>query len=894
MKKISFIHLMAAFCCTLAQNIEITPQTTFHDAVWGSYGTLENVNVTDNGGILYVFVKNNAALPDSIIDFKLTQGTITASLDGWRVWPMIMKAAGAGNNIATITAKSIQPPVAENEPILIEVWTKNGGYASQNFFCATPKIRLANVIPSPDMHTLYFYLRNDDLSHSFTINELMLNEETYITGSSAALHAVGDNYQVAPGKILILKLHSSLPFSQCMPLAIRVKATRSDNIIFYSGAGIRLVEPDFFFGTWHSSGLNPEKLDTRIRNRRLRYTNIHGTSHYAFMDTAYRQFFIRNTREANFGNPFNPAGAIAEVQQQSSQPYIRFWSLDDEPDLNSKPIAEQMEKNRIYWENDPNTPTYVNLAVQKKYSRYGWLPDVVSMDHYAAPDAPNIIPLTWTPIIGRKGEMREALEYTEYLKFNTEPRRMYSWCQFQANTWGNDPKEQPRDYAINYQFWAHIAGGAKGIDFFVVQDKDENDIPEQYYEALRLTRQAAAIRNLILYGEYSNQVTVNSSPSNKIVARALVGEDAVVLIVLNDNFTFTASGVLWDTAIDSVSYSIEFDMPQWLQMAQNRNIHPYRLLPDGFKAYDFHTEILAGNRIRLTPQRAIYKESHVYVIGIHDTVVPATPEGLNIPKFIDDFNYTLSWNEPHDNFGTIGYLVKFNGATVDTIYAPVFSIENDSSFNCAMGLWEIFPFDNSWNRGNPASLAINPLNPTSENIVTITKHPSSVIVQSGTMAVFTAAADNAIEYEWQMSPDRIYWQTVYSSANDSFKLYVADTSYDGKLFRVIAKTFCGINDTSDIAYLTVIPSNRGPQTNTAIKLFPNPHNGTFVVEINYTKFPISLIITDLIGKEIQKTTLCSHSEQLLYHVDMENFPNGTYLMHYVSPTSGKTIKLVKH
>jgi hypothetical protein len=524
--------------------------------VWGAYGALENINTTDNGGILYVFVRNNSGQPDSVVDFKITQGSFIAPLDGWRVWPPLMSAAGTGNNITTITAKSIQPSVAENNQITIEVWTKNGGYATQNFFCSTPKIRLANVLPSQDMHELYVYLRNDDLIHFFTVNELMINEQSYVAGNSSALSVVGNSYQIKPGGVLILKVHADTALRQCDPLAIRVKSTRSDNVEVYVGAGIRLVESEFFFGTWHSSGLNPKKINTCISNRRLRYTNIHGVGNYNFMDTAYQQFFIRNIREVSFGNPFNAANAVAEIQQQSTRPYIRFWSLDDEPDLNSKPISEQMEKNRVYWEHDPNTPSYVNQAVQKKYSRYGWLPDVVSMDHYAAPDAPNIIPLTWTPVIGRKGEMREALEYTEYLKFNTEPRRMYSWCQFQASTWGSDPREQPRDYALNYQFWAHIAGGAKGIDFFVVQDKNELDIPEQYNEGLKVTRQASAIRNLILYGEYSNRVDVSSNPANMISARALVGEDAVVLIVLNDRFTFTPSGIFWETSIDSVGYSM--------------------------------------------------------------------------------------------------------------------------------------------------------------------------------------------------------------------------------------------------------------------------------------------------------------------------------------------------
>jgi hypothetical protein len=890
----------------LAQNIEITSQTTFHDATWGAYGALEDVSVTDNGGILYVFVKNNSTQPDSVIDFKITQGIINASLDGWRVWPPEMSAAGSGNNISTITAKSIQSPVAENNQITIEVWTKNGGYATQNFFCATPKIRLANVMPSQDMQTLYVYLRNDDLNNSLTVNELMINEKTFTAGSSTELSVVGGNYQVQPGKILILKLYASSPFNQCEPLAIRVKTTRSDNNVFYVGAGIRVVESEFFFGTWHSSGLDPNKLNTRIKNRRLRYTNIHGIGNFNNMDTAYQQFFIKNIREPNFGNPFNANNGIPEVQQQSNKPYIRFWTLDDEPDLNGKPINEQMEKNRVYWENDTNTPSYVNLAVQKKYSRYGWLPDVVSMDHYAAPDAPNIIPLTWTPIIGRKGEMKEALEYTEYLKFNTEPRRMYSWCQFQANTWGSDPKEQPRDYALNYQFWAHIAGGAKGIDFFVLQDKDENDIPEQYNEGLKVTRQASAIRNLILYGEYSNRVFFTSTPSQKISTRALVSEDAVVLIVMNDNFTFTPSGVLWDTAIDSVYYAIAFDMPQWLGVVYDGDIVPYRLLPDGSKVYDFQTEILSNNRIRITPNNVIYKESHVYVIGINDTIAPNAPTGLNIPKFVDDFNYTLSWKEPHDNFGTLGYIVKFNGATVDTIYAPVFSVENDSAFNCPTGLWEIFPFDNTWNIGAAASTDVNPQNPTIGGVAQIISQPQPYHGRwQDSLSFEIVATAEAVDYEWQASLDQINWvpfaqlanQTeVYSGVNSPLLIihYADDRPNFQRYVRCIAKGFCLPHDTSVSVSYFLAPESVHEKNQLQAKIFPNPNDGKFELEIYNVDSGIELTIADVMGKEIRREIIPHNTSVIRHSINIENQPNSIYLLQLKTREAGRTMKLLKH
>lgn len=895
---------LLSFCCLcflatniIAQNIEIISQTTFHSATWGAeYGALENVT-QDNGGVLYVFVKNNSNQPDSVIDFRVSQNNNTASLDGWRVWPYEMAATG-GNNVSTITAKSIVAPLAENNAVTIEVWTANGGYATQNYFVQTPKLRLANIIPSQDMQTLYVYVRNDDVN-SFNLTKLSINENEYTVGS-AQLSIVGGNAEIKSGKIAILKLRKGSAWNQCDPLAIRLSANRAvDNAEVNVGAGVRVVESEFFYGTWFSSGLNPDRLDSRIKNRRLRLNNWHGVGNYDFMDTAYTQFSIKNIREPNFGNPFDANVAVPIVQQQSNAPYIRYWSLDDEPDLSNKPIFEQMEKNRVYWENDLNTPSYVNLAVQKKYNRYGWLPDVVSMDHYAAPDAPNIIPLTWTPVIGRLGEMKEALEYTEYLKFNTEPRRMNSWCQFEANTWGSDPREQPRDYALNYQFWAHLAGGAKGIDFFVVQGKDETQIPEQYNKALKITTQASAIRGLISYNEYTDKVTVAATPANKVTARALVGEDAVVLIALNDNFTFTPSGIFFETAIDSVSYSIEFEMPEWLQMAYDAvDVLPYQLMPDGSKNYsDFYTEILDDNKIRITPNNAIYKESHVFVIGRADFVAPAAVTGLNIPKQDDDFNYVLSWSEPFDNFGTLGYILKYNGVTVDTVYHPVYTVTNGSNFNCNKGKWQVYAFDNSWNIGAPAELTVTTQNPVAGDIVDILSIYNNETFIEGSNATYTVEATNAIDYEWQLSSDGSNWFAVLFGANaDSLNFYNMPLTYNNYYIRVIARSWCN-SDTSNIAQIFVEPNSvKEAQNNFLVTIMPNPSNGIFNISAeNVSGNFLNVVVTDVFGKTVKdQRILNAMGNSFNATINLKDQSNGIYFLQISNGTGQYSKRLVKY
>jgi hypothetical protein len=905
MNKIFFILIgIFNFQLNAFSQIEITNQTTFHDATYGVYGALEDVSVEDNGGILYVFVKNNSNQKDSVVSLKISQNNITATLDGWRVWPYEMQPANSGNNVSTITAKSISSPVNENSPITIEVTTARGETATQNYFCITPKIRLANVIPSQDMRTLYIYLRNDDANNSFNINEVLINEKSYTAGNANELSVVGNNYTLTPGKIAILKLTATQPYTVVEPLAIRVGATRvGDNASVFVGAGIRVVPSEFFIGTWFSSGLNSDKIDTRIKNRRLRLSNTHGIGNYNLMDTAYQQFFIKVIRESNFGSPFDIAPAIADVQQNNNSPYIRYWTLDDEPDLSNKPINEQMEKNRVYWENDPNTPSYVNLAVEKKYSRYGWLPDAVCMDHYAAPDAPNIIPLTWTPVIGRKGEMKEALEYSEYLKFNTEPRRMYSWCQFQASTWGNDTLEQPRDYALNYQFWAHLAGGAKGIDFFVVQDKDETLIPEQYNEAIKLTRQSAAISGLISYSEYTDKVNVVATPANKATARALIGEEAMAMIALNDAYTFTASGALWKTAIDSVDYYLEIDIPAWLQTAQAGNTEIYQLLPDGSKGFSgFSVEYLNETKLKITPNAAIYKQSHVFVLAKKDLLAPSAVSGLNIPKQVDDYNYTLSWKEPFDNFGTLGYILKYNDAVVDTVYAPIYNVDSSRYYFTCAGEWKVYPFDNSWNIGGADSLEYFPTTPVAETQADITSTYADFSLVEGNDTLFTVLATNATDYDWQTSSDNINWQSInnglpYFYGNGTSQLGFNDVplTFNNNYFRVIARSWCAAPDTSTFFKITVLPNGIAAQENNfTFQIMPNPNQGVFNIRIQNLKQDASIIITDILGSIIKTNTYKNIQETAPQSIDISKEPSGIYILQVKAGSKTQSYRLVKY
>ncbi len=682
MRKLSVLVLLVFGASALAnaQSISILEGSSFHKAVVGQeYGVLEETATPDLGGVLYVFIQNNDIAADGIDSITVYNGgDETAVPDGWLVWPPVMDASNG--NISTVTIKGIAAPLAEGEAVSVVVHSTNGARGSIHIAeLVTPKLRLANAIPSQDGQTLFLYFRNDGTVDA-EIEEVRINAQSWTFA--------GANTPIVPaGQVHILELTGELDLSEAAPLAIRVKYDDT-----WVSAGIRVVPPTAPIGSWHSSGLNPENEEGRKRLRRIGVEMLQGIGNPTFMADGFQRYHIRTVREPFFGDPFDVNVAIPEIQALSEEPFVEVWTVDDEPDLNGKPIDEQLLRAEAYRQNDPNTATHVNLAVQKKYQRYGYYTDIVSMDHYAAPSAPNVIPLTNVPIVGRMSEPKEALEYSDVLKWNTEPRRNWSWVQLAASTW--DVQANPA--AINYQFWAHFAAGAKGLKYFVAQSQTADDFPEQWEEGITCFKEWKQIRNLCLYGEPVLTGTVTSNED--ALARTLVGPEGMVVMVLNNSLRFTGNSLTgFNTLFDPMYYSVEFDVPSWLT-----GVSAY-MLTDSTKI-PVNLQQLGNGRVRINPTSQLNARSHVFVIAPADTEAPNAIEGLNVAEYIDSANYTFSWKEPWDNVGVQGYNVYFNNVLVDRTHAPIYELK-EQALACN-GYWKFSAYDNSGNIGPADSVLL--------------------------------------------------------------------------------------------------------------------------------------------------------------------------------------------
>ncbi len=673
--------LLSAAVSASAQSVSVLDGTCFHRAVVGpDYGVLESDPATiDNGGVLYVFVQNTGAAPDGIDSITVYNGAGEMVIpDGWLVWPPVMDVANA--NMSTVTIKGIGSPLAEGEAVSVVVHSTNG--ARDSIFIPaleTPGLRLANVIPSQDGETLFLYLRNDG-NEEASIEEIFINDQ-YWSFPEAMTPMIGT------GKVNILPISGNLDLSETAPMAIRVRSGAQ-----WVSAGIRVVSPDLPIGSWHSSGLAPENEEGRKRLRSIGVEMLHGPGDANHMADGFQRYHISTIKEAGFGDPFDPANAASEVQNLGQQDFIKVWSVDDEPDLNGKPIDQQLLKAKAYRDNDPTTSTYVNLAVQKKYQRYGYYTDIVGMDHYAAPSAPNVIPLTNVPVVGRMSEPREALEYSDVLKWNTEPRRNWSWVQLAGSVWDH----QAHPAAINYQFWAHFMAGAKGLEYFVAQSQTADDFPEQWEEGVTCFKEWKQIRNLCLYGEPVLSGTVTSNED--ALARTLVGPEGMVVIVLNNSLRFTGNSLTgFNTLFDPVSYNVEFDVPSWLTGVSAYMITDSTKIP-------VNMQQLGNGRVRITPPSELNARSHVFVIAPADTEAPNVIEGLNVAEYIDSANYTFSWKEPWDNVGVQGYNVYFNNVLVDRTHAPIYEVK-EQALACS-GYWKFAAYDNSGNIGPADSVML--------------------------------------------------------------------------------------------------------------------------------------------------------------------------------------------
>lgn len=79
-----------------------------------------------------------------------------------------------------------------------------------------------------------------------------------------------------------------------------------------------------------------------------------------------------------------------------------------------------------------------------------------------------------------------------------------------------------------------------------------------------------------------------------------------------------------------------------------------------------------------------------------------------------------------------------------------------------------------------------------------------------------------------------------------------------------------------------------------IQVFPNPSTGLFQVNIdNAQRGPITLRVTDALGRTVERSVLNKTSAPLQHALDLSKLSTGMYQLHLDMPEGTAVVKLLK-
>lgn len=600
----------------------------------------------DNGGLLTLLLRNTGYLNEQIATVRIDGADVSAdSRVKWRrVWPTTLAPGEVGCVWVKSTDSSL---IAQGKSITAQIVTTRGASHSLAFTCVSPQLRIGSIVPSADRKTLHIYLRNTSSSDAYsTVEAVYVNSD--VTAQCTVLGA-----GMQPNGVAVIKVAYAQPLPLLGHLNVQVRARKTNGEVVWAAGATRVVEGWFPVGTWSSSLSSDEAGMEYARNMLIDLATMSDSNRIA------QRYHIRTIQSST-----DPAYIAGRAGSEA----LGAWMVADEPELGSTPSASISAANQTYWDNDPTHYTYLNLCTSRAFNEYGHISDIIGEDHYAMFSAPNLIPGTW---VTRSAEMNEALAYCAALKRNTEPIRMWVWSQLAARgTWST----QPRDYGVDYQFWANVMAGAKGILWFKYGPGYENDseTSAQIARAVNCIRKFSQIKNLCLYADVSDSVVASTG---SVKSMALVGEHAAVIVVLNN--TIRTTGFPWSPGytLDSVSGNVKLIVPDWLPIEQVSQV-----TESGFVVPSYG---VSGREVTINFS-GLQGESLVYVVGRADTVPPDSPGGLNCALYKGSDTYLLSWKEPFDAFGIRQYRVYVNGAQVGTTRAPVYNLSTADPVNATI------------------------------------------------------------------------------------------------------------------------------------------------------------------------------------------------------------------
>lgn len=619
----------------------------FHDAYNITSGGPEQESPSpDNGGAIYVFVRNDGGSAESFSNSTLTSkvwinGTVLSSVTGFvwaRAWPETLQPG----QYSTIVIKGKASPISENTTVTVQAQVNSGATAQKTQQLYTPLLRLGHVVPSQDFKTLWIILRNTDSGSSYTVQQVFVDGEvtsqcSYVSGTT-----------VEANNIKIIKVSYTSALTKVQPLAIRVAALRNaDSSPKVVGAFIRLTEPKFELGTYSGDlyGNDTRQIEARGSFMHSMAGPVEPSDSY------YAKYFIRSYPLPFFWeDPCNPS----RINQYKTYQGLYGWYVDDEPDINSpsvRPPIDILNGSLFCMNLDSVHPTMVNLVYNKRFQEYGLTVDHPSFDHYC-----QFAPLAWGGFF-TSYSIKNAWRYTDSLKRNTEPLR--SWCYVQGVSTSTGWSNQPTSWGIKVQFWSHILGGIKGMTWF--KAKDESGYANQYNSIRMVLKEFSQVRNLALYGD---AMPIVSMSHGDMLGEAIISEEAMVVVVVNASGT--CSGLSGANMTNRNDQTASVTVPSWIPIEQIKQVTDTGL--------ETPNRTLDGRTITFNDLDLTDSAPHrVFLIGKNDTTPPSMVTGTNIATTLDSGGTAVvSWQDAHDNYGVRGYKVYRNGVEIADTWSPLY------------------------------------------------------------------------------------------------------------------------------------------------------------------------------------------------------------------------------
>lgn len=601
----------------------------------------------DNGGmILGVFRNTSPGMIDTrdlVAEVNGSEASSYSNIPWYRFWPREVEPGGT----FSLEIKSMDAPVQESLAVNLEILEGTTSLWQENVTPAASPIRIGHIVPTIDREKILVFVRNQNESVGYTLEDIAWNGTQKDVSESSP---TGD--ELPAGGMMILEIQASSLQVDLKPVHLELDFIETGgSATELVQAVMRITEPVFHLGTW--SGSIFQETDT-VRNARdlmghsvavssynRRSTYINGTGHN-----------LRSIVNERVDNSLDPTDVI----EGSQNPGLYGWALKDEPDLTGPNAATIATWNEVYWDHSPEKPTLVTLAAMRAFQRYGALVDHPIMDHYA-----QFAPLVYGGP-GTTYSIRNTYEYTKALKLTNEPRRIWIWPQGVApGTWGN----QPTEWALDVQFWNHVAGGAKSLLWFKAVPGELEDFPGRRARMVNLVEQLKHVRDFVLFADTLENVTTTDSDA---LAVSVIGLDHMLVIVTNLSGTYTS--FFGTVSFSDVTTDISVEVPHWIDPGVVREVHAGGFVNTSL-ANDFSGGVLNVDNIVLNQANPM----RVFLLGPPDNEDPAPPQGFRVAEWNDGNLATVSWKEATDNLGVVSYEIRDgDDSLIATVPNPVAQI----------------------------------------------------------------------------------------------------------------------------------------------------------------------------------------------------------------------------